>query len=159
MNRLTIRDPESTTKENGVCCTSFLGAECSAMNGHCEHCSVNEDVWERLAQYEDTGVEPEAVAALMQIAKENRLFVLPVPVGGDGWCVHTTEDGSKQIMHGSNIAPVLAWQQDGKWNIFSMDNVFPTQEAAAQAIEAAAATRNDNIAPLRPRKDGEHGAD
>lgn len=162
MDRLTIRDSQATTKENGVCCTRFNGEECKTWQGHCEQCSVNEAVWERLAQYEDSNLEPEAVAALMQVAAENRLLVLPAPAYGEGWCIHTCEDGTREILHATNLIPVMAFPVDGGWNVFSLDKIFASAEDAARALEMAQGKdqpQEDNIVPLRPKQEGSHGQD
>lgn len=46
----------------GVCCTHFEGGDCQAIQGHCaDRCAWEEAAWERLAAYEDTGLEPEEI--------------------------------------------------------------------------------------------------
>ena len=51
--RLTKRSKD-TTHENGVCCTHFRGEECEAVAGNCSlGCKWEEEVWEKLAYYED----------------------------------------------------------------------------------------------------------
>lgn len=49
----------------GVCCTHFEGGDCQAIQGHCaDGCAWEEAAWERLAAYEDTGLEPEEVTQI-----------------------------------------------------------------------------------------------
>lgn len=61
MERLTKRSSD-TTHENGVCCTHFGGPECCVVGGNCAvGCPWEEAAWERLCQYEDTGLTPEKV--------------------------------------------------------------------------------------------------
>lgn len=61
MDRLT-KYSNKTYHENGVCCTHFRSEECNALGGECAHgCKWEEMAWERLAAYEDTGLEPEKV--------------------------------------------------------------------------------------------------
>jgi len=49
----------------GVCCTHFEGGDCQAIQGHCaDGCAWEETAWERLAAYEDTGLEPEEVTQI-----------------------------------------------------------------------------------------------
>ena len=49
----------------GVCCTHFEGGDCQAIQGHCaDGCAWEEAAWERLATYEDTGLEPEEVTQI-----------------------------------------------------------------------------------------------
>ena len=49
----------------GVCCTHFEGGDCQAIQGHCaDGCAWEEAAWERLAAYEDTGLEPEDVTQI-----------------------------------------------------------------------------------------------
>lgn len=162
MDRLTVRDPKATTKENGVCCTHFQSEECKTWQGHCEQCSVNEAVWERLAQYEDTGFEPEAVQALRSIAEEKRLMVMPNPVGGPVYCVHQQPDGAYIIVPSQKSIPLIfITNEQGEGKAFSLDKCFPTPEAAAEAIrrlEQQGQEAPDNIVPLRPRQEGEHGS-
>ena len=51
----------------GVCCTHFEGGDCQAIQGHCaDGCAWEEAAWERLAAYEDTGLEPEDIDALQK---------------------------------------------------------------------------------------------
>ena len=50
-----------------------------------DYCSQRK-VWERLKEYEDTGLEPEEIKALRELAKadeEGRLVVLPFGLGED----------------------------------------------------------------------------
>ncbi len=50
----------------GVCCTHCCGSDCQAVQGHCDAgCLWEEAVWERLAAYEDTGLTPEEIMALI----------------------------------------------------------------------------------------------
>lgn len=61
MERLTSREPRASGMP-GVCCTHFEGGDCQAIQGHCaDGCAWEEAAWERLAAYEDTGLEPEEV--------------------------------------------------------------------------------------------------
>ena len=107
MDRLTKRSRD-TVHDNGICCTHFRGLECFKVNGNCSAgCPWEEDVWERLAAYEDTGLMPADVEALklammgktlaevkafngltlsrlrelMYADKDGRLVVLPCKVG------------------------------------------------------------------------------
>lgn len=49
----------------GVCCTHFEGGDCQAIQGLCaDGCAWEEAAWERLAAYEDTGLEPEEVTQI-----------------------------------------------------------------------------------------------
>lgn len=62
MERLTSREPRIGGMP-GVCCTHFEGGDCQAIQGHCaDGCAWEEAAWERLAAYEDTGLEPEEVS-------------------------------------------------------------------------------------------------
>lgn len=55
----------------GVCCTHFEGGDCQAIQGYCaDGCAWEEAAWERLAAYEDTGLEPEEVAERLRTCKE-----------------------------------------------------------------------------------------
>ncbi len=64
MERLTSREPRISGMP-GVCCTHFEGGDCQAIQGHCaDGCAWEETAWERLAAYEDTGLEPEEVTQI-----------------------------------------------------------------------------------------------
>ncbi len=64
MERLTSREPRISGMP-GVCCTHFEGGDCQAIQGHCaDGCAWEEAAWERLAAYEDTGLEPEDVTQI-----------------------------------------------------------------------------------------------
>ena len=64
MERLTSREPRISGML-GVCCTHFEGGDCQAIQGHCaDGCAWEEAAWERLAAYEDTGLEPEEVTQI-----------------------------------------------------------------------------------------------
>lgn len=70
MERLTSREPRISGMP-GVCCTHFEGGDCQAIQGHCaDGCAWEEAAWERLAAYEDTGLEPEEVAERLRTCKE-----------------------------------------------------------------------------------------
>ena len=116
MDRLTKRS-EDTVHDNGICCTHFRGLECFKVNGNCSAgCPWEEDVWERLAAYEDTGLTPAEVhsmsgewCAMMSVLnnigsydrlrelaeadKDGRVVVLPCKVGDGLWtfCSHPVE--------------------------------------------------------------------
>lgn len=61
MERLT-KHSKQTSHENGICCTHFYGFECLRVGGNCAmNCKWEEAAWSRLAAYEDTGLEPEAI--------------------------------------------------------------------------------------------------
>ena len=96
MERLTSREPRISGMP-GVCCTHFEGGDCQAIQGHCaDGCAWEEAAWERLAAYEDTGLEPEEVIALqasnqelkkealpiLQAKVQDRLVILPCGLGG-----------------------------------------------------------------------------
>lgn len=66
MERLT-KHSKQTSHENGICCTHFCGPECIEVGGNCAmNCKWEEAAWSRLAAYEDTGVTPEEVSALIK---------------------------------------------------------------------------------------------
>lgn len=61
---MTSREPRISGMP-GVCCTHFEGGDCQAIQGHCaDGCAWEEAAWERLAAYEDTGLEPEEVTQI-----------------------------------------------------------------------------------------------
>ena len=63
MDRITNHAPFSAN-ENKIGCTAFGTHVCCSRLGHCEGCPVNENAWEKLAAYEDTGIPPEIVGLL-----------------------------------------------------------------------------------------------
>ena len=75
MERLTKREPRGSGL-HGVGCTHFGGADCKCRDtGHCcnDGCSWEYAVWDRLAAYEDTGLEPcdyAVMRAAMEQAEE-----------------------------------------------------------------------------------------
>lgn len=73
MERLTSREPRSSGLP-GVSCAHFRGGDCEAVQGRCsDGCPWEEAAWERLAAYEDTGLEPcdyAAMRAMMDQAEE-----------------------------------------------------------------------------------------
>ncbi len=75
MERLTSREPRIGGMP-GVCCTHFEGGDCQAIQGHCaDGCAWEEAAWERLATYEDTGLEPEEIKVLVPLAQERTYIV------------------------------------------------------------------------------------
>lgn len=131
MDRLT-KYSEGTTHENGICCTRFFGPECLRVGGNCSmNCKWEEAAWSRLAAYEDTGLTPEEVAALVkdwsdlctivgecggisrvrvlaEADKDGRLVVLPCKVGQRVFALldtdkHISECEVKQIGMGNKI--------------------------------------------------------
>lgn len=66
MERLT-KHSKQTSHENGICCTHFCGPECLEVGGNCAmNCKWEEAAWNRLAAYEDTGLMPDEVSALVK---------------------------------------------------------------------------------------------
>lgn len=66
MERLT-KHSKQTSHENGICCTHFRGPECLEVGGNCAmNCKWEEAAWSRLAAYEDTGLEPREVSAIVK---------------------------------------------------------------------------------------------
>ena len=124
MERLTKYG--DTSHENKVCCTHFMGKECSERLGHCtDNCPWEEAAWSKLAAYEDTGLEPEEIEKLcdmdrrakmaemlrdeekngistdrlrelVEADKDGRCVVLPVKVGESLW-IHD-RDGKPREM-------------------------------------------------------------
>lgn len=120
----------------------------------CEHyCSPsfpvcgNKAIYDRLAAYEDTGLEPERVAELAKAERDGRLVELPVPVG-DRKTVYGIYDAEPFPAHivgidcghldGLEIFPTgeIVVEVDG-WEIGESDigkTVFLTREEAEAAL-------------------------
>lgn len=77
MNRITKKDM-SVGGDEKACCTHFGGLTCYQFTGHCSSgCPYEEQAWEKLAAYEDTGLEPgEIVAVLKGVVPGARIFTL-----------------------------------------------------------------------------------
>lgn len=108
MERLT-KHSKQTSHENGICCTHFRGTECLRVGGNCAmNCKWEEAAWSRLAAYEDTGLTPEEVSAIVkewrdlctivgecggidrlrelaEADKDGRLVMLPCKAGDTVW--------------------------------------------------------------------------
>ena len=57
--------------EEKVCCTHFGCKECNDLSGQCsDGCSWEEMAWEKLFDYEETGLEPEQVKTFMKRVAE-----------------------------------------------------------------------------------------
>lgn len=71
MERLTLRSRD-TGHENGVCCTHFKSKECLEVGGNCAYgCKWEEKVWARVAEFEDSGLEPwqaDAAKSIVEMA-------------------------------------------------------------------------------------------
>lgn len=66
MEQLTSKEPRVSGMP-GVCCTHFGGGDCEAVQGRCsDGCPWEEAAWDRLAAYEDTGLEPGDIDALLK---------------------------------------------------------------------------------------------
>ena len=66
LERLTCRGKRHAEAQNNVCCTHFKSKECHDVAGHCEDgCKWEEAAWERLAQYEETGLSPQQIKKLI----------------------------------------------------------------------------------------------
>lgn len=66
MERLT-KHSKQTSHENGICCTHFCDPECLEVGGNCAiNCKWEEEVWSRLATYEDTGLEPAEISEMIK---------------------------------------------------------------------------------------------
>ena len=108
MERLT-KHSKQTSHETGICCTHFRGPECLEVGGNCAmNCKWEEAAWSRLAAYEDAGLEPREVSAIVkdwsdlctvigecggidrlrefaEADKDGRVVVLPCKVGDTVW--------------------------------------------------------------------------
>lgn len=66
LERLTCRGKRHAEAQNNVCCAHFKSKECHEVAGHCEDgCKWEEAAWERLAQYEETGLSPRQIKKLI----------------------------------------------------------------------------------------------
>lgn len=75
MERLT-KHSKQTSHENGICCTHFLSFECLGVGGNCAmNCKWEEAAWSRLAAYEDTGLTPEEVSAMVKDWSDLRTII------------------------------------------------------------------------------------
>ena len=80
MERLT-KHSKQTSHENGICCTHFRGPECLGVGGNCAmNCKWEEAAWNRLAAYEDTGLEPDQIESMYM---ENQEFASVLCTNGD----------------------------------------------------------------------------
>lgn len=158
MERLTKYSNE-TTHENGVCCTHFGSPECCEVGGNCAlNCKWEEDAWERLARYEDTGLTPAEVLSmhsewnammsvlnsigsydrLRELAEadmDGRVTILPCKVGDTVYRVFTA-DGREPVIQATQIK-TLGQAADligrvGKLN--KLVSVFRTREEAERAL-------------------------
>lgn len=150
MERLTSREPRISGMP-GVCCTHFEGGDCQAIQGHCaDGCAWEETAWERLAAYEDTGLEPEEVTQiklaimgkslaeikefegvsinrmieLTQAEKDERLVVLPD-------AKYTDADGEKAL-------------QKAMWTCGNTNNPVTRYTADAIAEKLCREARDEN---------------
>ena len=150
MERLTSREPRISGMP-GVCCTHFEGGDCQAIQGHCaDGCAWEEAAWERLAAYEDTGLEPEEVTQiklaimgkslaeikefegvsinrmieLTQAEKDERLVVLPD-------AKYTDADGEKAL-------------QKAMWTCGNTNNPVTRYTADAIAEKLCREARDEN---------------
>lgn len=163
MERLTAHSKQ-TSHENGVCCTHFLGPECLEVGGNCAmNCKWEEAAWSRLAAYEDTGREPEEVAALQkdwsdlctvigecggidrlrelaEADKAGRLVVLPCKMGDTIYHISKV-----RTSHFEDDKIII--DDEGRWKIYEMPftlihlpyigkSYFLTREEAEEALEA-----------------------
>lgn len=165
MERLT-KHSKQTSHENGICCTHFYGFECLRVGGNCAmNCKWEEAAWSRLAAYEDTGLEPEAIetvklalaakhmvdletlnntpiSRLVELAeadKDGRVVVLPCKVGDTVWRIKRTfetyPDKSKPY-----IEPDAFLLQD----VFNIGKtVFLTREEAEKALAEMEGKKDD----------------
>lgn len=66
MQRLTSREPRISGSP-GVSCAHFRGKDCETVQGCCsDGCPWEEAAWERLAAYEDTGLEPDEIVSVQR---------------------------------------------------------------------------------------------
>lgn len=71
MERLTKLG--SVMGEEKVCCTHFDCKECNDLSGQCsDGCSWEEKAWEKLFDYEETGLTPEQVATMKTELQDER---------------------------------------------------------------------------------------
>lgn len=164
MERLTAHSKQ-TSHENGICCTHFCGPECIEVGGNCAmNCKWEEAAWSRLAAYEDTGLTPEKVSALIkdwsdrctvigecggidrlrelaEADKDGRVAVLPVGTGGV--MLDTSYPENPRLIKRVHFA--VAYVSKGivfhrPYNIFLEDiaagYISPLSEEAEKTLEA-----------------------
>ena len=111
MKRLTSREPRSSGLP-GVSCAHFRGGDCEAVQGRCsDGCPWEEAAWERLAAYEDTGLEPEEV----QIAAEMFADDPYVPILQASNLVKAYREGRVEILPPNDpLTPEQLKKMDGE---------------------------------------------
>lgn len=128
-------------------------------------CTDNGVFWarvhEKLAQYEDTDLEPEQCAKYAQAEKEGRLLVLPCAPGEEAWVVERDEDGyavdvscymflakagdavilTAYVNNLTNVQDTLAYHMmetaanyDTDLAVFPADDCYSTREDAEKAL-------------------------
>jgi hypothetical protein len=79
MKRLT-KQAISVQGIEKACCVHFGHGVCNSVQGHCENCGYNDDAWEKLAAYEDTGLEPSEIAEMKRWS-DGGLYEAPTVFG------------------------------------------------------------------------------
>lgn len=110
----------------------------------CNRCEANSQVIQRLAQYEDCGLSPEKVTELAKA--EDRLLILPVPIGGTIYVPYKYKDTDGTIEAGIEEAKLSGYVKEGDrefyttydelgTNDYDPKDIFLTREDAEKALE------------------------
>ena len=122
MERLTSREPRISGMP-GVCCTHFEGGDCQAIQGHCaDGCAWEEAAWERLAAYEDTGLEPEEVSEYQHLCDSY------AETGLDSKFVQFCIDATQNGLSMNRIRELAQAEKDGRLVVLPPNDPLTLEE-------------------------------
>ena len=122
MERLTSREPRIGGMP-GVCCTHFEGGDCQAIQGHCaDGCAWEEAAWERLAAYEDTGLEPEEVSEYQHLCDSY------AETGLDSKFVQFCIDATQNGLSMNRIRELAQAEKDGRLVVLPPNDPLTLEE-------------------------------
>lgn len=124
MERLTLRS-DDTSHENGVCCTHFKSKECLEVGGNCAYgCKWEEKVWARVAEFEDSGLEPWQADAAKSIVE--------MAFGGEIGSIERIRDLVKADKAGKNI--ILPCKPGDRLFILTSENLNGIEERECRCV-------------------------
>ena len=107
----------------GVCCTHFEGGDCQAIQGLCaDGCAWEEAAWERLAAYEDTGLEPEEVSEYQHLCDSY------AETGLDSKFVQFCIDATQNGLSMNRIRELAQAEKDGRLVVLPPNDPLTLEE-------------------------------
>ncbi len=94
----------------------------------CTYCKYFIAIFDQLARYEDSGLGPDGVAELVKAKAEDRLLILPVPIGGTIYVPYKYKDTDGTIEAGIEEAKLSGYVKEGDREFYTTYDELGTND-------------------------------